>query len=79
MVLLRKEISIIATVPLFRIVFCTKLTGFPLASLDLSSLTPSMLALFLSAGPVILAQTMANITDKTKRSIFYPFHKVREE
>jgi len=35
-----------------------------------------MMAMTLSAGPVILAQTMANITDKNKsRSIFYPFHK----
>ena len=34
-----------------------------------------MLGLLTSAGPVLLAQLMANITDKTKRSIFYPFHK----
>ena len=63
--------------PFFRIIFCSKLTGLPLPPLDLSSVTPAMVAVTLSAGPVILAQTMANFTDKTKRSIFYPFHKVR--
>ena len=61
-----------------RILFYTKLTGLHLPSLDLTSVTPVMMAVTLSAGPVILAQTMANITDKNKsRSIFYPFHKVR--
>ena len=61
----------------FRVLFCTKLTGLPLPTLDLTSVTPVMMAMTLSAGPVILAQTMANITDKNKsRSIFYPFHKV---
>jgi len=58
------------------VLFCTKLTGLPLPTLDLTSVTPVMMAVTLSAGPVILAQTMANITDKNKsRSIFYPFHK----
>ena len=62
----------------FRVLFCTKMTGLPLPTLDLTSVTPVMMAVTLSAGPVILAQTMANITDKNKsRSIFYPFHKVR--
>ena len=62
---------------MFRILFCTQLTGLPLASLDLTTVTPVMMAVTLSAGPVILAQTMANITDKIRsRSIFYPFHKV---
>ena len=63
----------------FRIIFCSKLTGLSLPSLDLSSVTPGMMAVTLSAGPVILAQTMANFTDKTKRSIFYPFHKVGDK
>ena len=46
-----------------------------LTSSDLAAVTPAMLGLLTSAGPVLLAQLMANITDKTKRSIFYPFHK----
>jgi len=32
-------------------------------------------AFLVSAGPIIIAQIMANLTDKSKRSIFYPFHK----
>lgn len=36
---------------------------------------PHYLAFLASAGPVIIAQTMANITETGKRSIFYPFHK----
>ena len=28
-----------------------------------------------SCGPVALAQLMANLTERTKRSMFYPFHK----
>ena len=36
---------------------------------------PHILAFLSSAGPLIIAQIMANITDKTNRSIFYPFHK----
>ena len=39
-------------------------------------LTPTTMAAMIGAGPVILAQLMANMTDNTKRSIFYPFHKV---
>ena len=29
----------------------------------------------MSCGPVVLAQVMANLTERSKRSIFYPFHK----
>ena len=36
---------------------------------------PHCLAFLASFGPVIIAQVMANLTDKSKRSIFYPFHK----
>ena len=50
--------------------FWSRLTG------STSVLTPGMMAVLLSAGPVVLAQLMANITDKTKRSVLYPFHKV---
>ena len=45
--------------------------------LDLHKISPALMAVIIGAGPVILAQTMTNMTDKTKRSIFYPFHKVR--
>ena len=53
-------------------------------------LNPHYLALLVSAGPVVLAQVftltritftisvlkvMANLTENTKRSMFYPFHK----
>ena len=51
-----------------------KLTDYPMA--DLQQLSPVLMAFIIGAGPVLLAQTMANITDTTKRSIFYPFHKV---
>merc|ERR1719357_602102 len=34
-----------------------------------------LLSFLVSFGPLILAQVMANLTDKSKRSIFYPFHK----
>ena len=51
-----------------------KLTDSPLLELDMIS--PALMAFIVGAGPVILAQTMANLTDKTKRSMFYPFHKV---
>merc|ERR1711879_488033 len=50
-------------------VFWSRLTG------SSSVLTPSMMAVLLSAGPLVLAQLMANITDKTKRSVLYSFHK----
>jgi len=50
-----------------------KLTDSPLLELDMIS--PALMAFNVGAGPVILAQTMANLTDKTKRSMFYPFHK----
>ena len=40
-----------------------------------SLFTPGMMATLLSAGPVLLAQLMANITDKTRRSVLYPFHR----
>lgn len=36
---------------------------------------PHHLALLASAGPVVIAQIMANLTDSSKRSIFYPFHR----
>jgi len=38
-------------------------------------LGPVGLALLTSLGPVLLAQVMANLTEGTKRSILYPFHK----
>jgi len=37
--------------------------------------SPHLLAFLISSGPIILAQVMANLTDTTARSIFYPFHK----
>ena len=40
-----------------------------------SLMTPAMMATLLSLGPLALAQLMANLTDKTRRSVFYPFHK----
>ena len=40
-----------------------------------SPLTPWMMAALLSVGPLVLAQLMANITDKTRRSMIYPFHR----
>ena len=43
---------------------------------ELDWLSPAAMSFIIGAGPVILAQTMANMTDNTKRSIFYPFHKV---
>ena len=36
---------------------------------------PHYLAFLASFGPVIIAQVLANITESSKRSIFYPFHK----
>ena len=36
---------------------------------------PHYLAFLLSFGPVIIAQIMANLTENSKRSILYPFHK----
>ena len=36
---------------------------------------PHYLAFLASAGPTIVAQIMANLTESSKRSIFYPFHK----
>ena len=36
---------------------------------------PHYLAFLVSFGPLIIAQVMANLTEKSKRSIFYPFHK----
>ena len=45
---------------------------------SLDWLSPSSLALTISAGPLVLAQVMANMTNTTsKRSVFYPFHQVR--
>ena len=41
----------------------------------LHEVNPHHLALLASAGPVVIAQIMANLTDSSKRSIFYPFHK----
>ena len=37
--------------------------------------SPHLVALLVSSGPVALAQLMANLTERTKRSMFYPFHK----
>ena len=44
----------------------------------LDEINPHYLAFLASFGPLIIAQVMANITEssKSKRSIFYPFHKV---
>ena len=38
---------------------------------------PHYMAFLVSAGPVIIAQLMANLSDRTNKrsSIFYPFHK----
>ena len=36
---------------------------------------PHYLAFLASVGPIIIAQVMANVTETTKRSILYPFHK----
>ena len=36
---------------------------------------PHYLAFLSSVGPIIIAQVMANVTESTKRSILYPFHK----
>lgn len=36
---------------------------------------PHYMAFLTSVGPVVIAQIMANLTESTKRSIFYPFHK----
>ena len=40
-----------------------------------SQWSPHSLACLASVGPVVLAQAMANLTETTKRSMFYPFHK----
>ena len=37
--------------------------------------SPHYLAFLTSFGPLIIAQIMANITETSKRSILYPFHK----
>lgn len=37
--------------------------------------SPHYLAFLVSFGPLIIAQIMANLTERSKRSIFYPFHK----
>ena len=40
--------------------------------------SPACLAFSISAGPLLLAQVMANLTNTgSKRSVFYPFHPVR--
>ena len=49
------------------------LVTFKKTSLDPYS--PHLVALLVSSGPVVLAQLMANLTERTKRSMFYPFHK----
>ena len=36
---------------------------------------PHFLAFLVSFGPVIIAQIMTNLTETSKRSILYPFHK----
>ena len=38
-------------------------------------LNPHYVAFLVGFGPVIIAQVMANLTESSKRSIFYPFHK----
>ena len=47
-----------------------------LTSTALGPASPVTMGLLLSAGPVLLAQLMANITERSRRSILYPFHKV---
>ena len=37
--------------------------------------SPHYLAFWISFGPLIVAQVMANLSEKSKRSILYPFHK----
>ena len=37
--------------------------------------TPHTLALLAGAGPVLLAQAMASLTDSSSRSLLYPFHR----
>ena len=37
--------------------------------------SPHYLAFLTSVGPIIIAQVMANITETSKRSLIYPFHK----
>ena len=51
-----------------------KVTNSNMINMDMVS--NSMMAALVSVGPVVLAQLMANMTDRTKRSVFYPFHKV---
>ena len=41
----------------------------------IDSWSPHVLAFLTSVGPLILAQALDNITDRSKRSILYPFHK----
>ena len=36
---------------------------------------PHFLAFLVGFGPLIIAQVMANLTERSKRSIFYPFHR----
>ena len=45
------------------------------AALPAQTYNPHLIAFLVSFGPLILAQVMANLTEKSKRSIFYPFHK----
>ena len=54
---------------LTRYIFWLQLSG------SSSLMTPAMMATLLSLGPLVLAQLMANLTDKTRRSVLYPFHK----
>jgi sterol desaturase/sphingolipid hydroxylase (fatty acid hydroxylase superfamily) len=39
------------------------------------SWNPHAMALLASVGPIVVAQIMANLTERTTRSILYPFHK----
>jgi len=41
----------------------------------LDNLSPHHMAFLVSIGPLILAQVMDNLTDKSKRSMIYPFHR----
>lgn len=59
----------IEMISLSRYIFWLQVSG------SSSLLPPGLMAALLSAGPLALAQLMANITDKTRRSYLYPFHR----
>ena len=42
---------------------------------EVQAYNPHLLAFLISFGPLIIAQAMTNLTDISKRSVLYPFHK----